>query len=1819
MCLKYKARREKTIVIEYEKRVLVKKGEVFMKKSGMRLRAFLVVLICLFSGVGITLGGLPGVINSAVPEISVGGGSGGSELADSAKITSAGSGLNPTLSLQEQIDDGLEKRPEYGFVAQHKDGFYRTTSGLTNLTNLEQLNGAPSSNFGLTGDIEIDVATDGAYTLKSNHVDAGTDSFGGRLYGHGYTIRFYSSAGAVRWFNPYAAANGLIFGRLVNAQIFDLNIIIDVDLRMERDVTGTVMFGVLAGELNGGTLIDNVHVTTNKAIVINRANGLSKSGALMGGLAGRMSGGGSFYIQNSSVTNNGVLYAKASQTDSVNGGDLDTEPGRCYVGGFIGEIGVDGSAGVNIRNGKLSGDGAIAAYSGAKSGRWVAAGGIIGFGGAQGAIQTLTINGFIYDYSGHILARRSAQGYVLANFILGGSPMLPARGKIHITATDVYTPQAVQHTILAEIGVVETNTDAGGAFPTVPSVFYGDSSDVANIMVLRNTLSAGGTSCDKIDSVSGISFSNARTASVTRGEAVVDQKAFGSAGSGSTFSLNGGAWPVYTADSYLRKGETDVSSAYGLIDYFPTYSSVGTSENRGYIIGGGYGGTHVVIASVRTAKSTGKYLSMFEFQVSGGTAVYVPGYGNTNYATDSGFFRDLPTQFNRNNRSYYDTQIAFCVGFNNGTYNINVARAHVMQEHEFTVEAANAGMIYDGNTSVIFRAAFRDVASGNLLGNDFSTTIIGREGVLNGIKTDKSYKYGLYANDNPGNAPSFFEGQKSVITDSSFGAYGADLYVKAVGDSDGRPLENGFWTLTQDGTTYSILGGEKMAYTTAFFVKVSDNEVSTEIRKAEVIPVKNNYTLVYGELLSSITNMFINQGYPELSLTVPGAVSWPQALSDRLRVADSGTYPVTIAIDSAVSDNYGQPEYTFNIKLTVNPRAISITQKSMAEANKTYDGTADPQLSLAYVTSNIGNYLDIDNSQFRFGDTFASSITVANWAYANANVVLGNKLLLSLRVGDGTAAGANYRINGGFNSFAVIASYDYAGQVLPRNITSIDRIAMDYGMSLNVKTLTAVSDFISGEGFLDTGIAGKINWGVTISSTVYPKVADSGNHTVTFEPDTDNYNNFTGNVNLVVNKAKIWYVPVYDAASYAISKVYDGSDSVVGVSYGTLSKYLTLVGVASQAGDTDQAVLSITGFTFTGQNANLAGNNKPASLVLDLLDTANYTYLDGYDGFVSGYVGHIYPYVVSNLGANFSDTFAYAAKTNSGLDGQLSAALIGAISGYASREGLSQVLQDELGARLTVSAVGRTSRGHSQLIDAGIYPVLISTNYSAGEPANVVIEAASASAGSVTVQKYALSDIDIAIVNNDMDYDGLARPAEIVITASGYVITTEEREIIATYKAANASGFTSTYPKNAGDYALKISFSASNLSYTGGDSYNGVFKIRKKAVPAINAFIDLTNIYFTSYSVIKEQTLDVLAAALGGNSLMADILASVHLELSAATIGEYKAYDSGSIPDAGIYDLRISLVGPNVALIDGYQAFPRGLTITKYTLSSGELVVTNSGKPYDSISRDAVLAFLRGGMGTPVAFDNVYLSFKYQAAGASGFSTEKPLHAGDYLVRAEIIPNDNFDGATDEYAFSIDKKNLVITASGQILTYDGREKVLLPSFIGADEEISYSLSIKDSAGNAVSGLLNAGRYILTYTVDPAMTDYTSMPRVVEVVIEKALVNLEVERESGRITVKNPMNGAEYSIDNGKTWQAGAVFEGVGDYKEYTVRVRLASAEAVENYKLSVSAVSTEPVKNVFALIAIIAGLTLLAGAAVFAVYKAFANRKEWNKYYRRSK
>ncbi|HOK82597.1 MAG TPA: hypothetical protein PLA09_07615, partial [Clostridia bacterium] len=172
----------------------------------------------------------------------------------------------------------------------------------------------------------------------------------------------------------------------------------------DRDYTNCC--GIIAGTLQSGAVIDNVHLTVNGSISYyaeDTGKGWRKEGGygiILGGFAGRSQG--SATIRNSSVTVNGAIHGKA---EDYNGNNNEGTPSRAHTGGFVGEI---ESGTLTMTDNALFGDsngaigsGAIKSESDHKSDR---AGGVVG---VVRSGSTLNVNGFLFDYNGVVTVFRN--------------------------------------------------------------------------------------------------------------------------------------------------------------------------------------------------------------------------------------------------------------------------------------------------------------------------------------------------------------------------------------------------------------------------------------------------------------------------------------------------------------------------------------------------------------------------------------------------------------------------------------------------------------------------------------------------------------------------------------------------------------------------------------------------------------------------------------------------------------------------------------------------------------------------------------------------------------------------------------------------------------------------------------------------------------------------------------------------------------------------------------------------------------------------------------------------------------------------------------------------------------------------------------------------------------------------------------------------------------------------------------------------------------------------------------------------------------------
>ena len=355
-----------------------------MKRTNRKSISFILCFfVCVFSVAGILYAGFGGPAKD--------GGLLRRDLGVEVAPPSAGS----QVADEQTIDLATGVTVQDGAIARHVPGHYRVGSGRSisdtgKIGSIVALKETTSDSFRLTEDIFIDVAGLDVVSVfggKDRGLPTGaTGGFKGTFYGEGHSIYIYSSqfvpttvanpgvpadadtpgfntnapGGTTAWdgsreptgYVPLKedGLNGIIFDLINGGRVYDLNIVLDVDiLAVRRDDASrfATAMGILTGGIKGATVIDNVHITVNHMFgaFINRNDGVGQAvGIVVGGVAGTVFGGANLTINNSSVTLNndgtankrGILYGRSGGGGSTESTGDDTKA-RVNVGGYFGE------------------------------------------------------------------------------------------------------------------------------------------------------------------------------------------------------------------------------------------------------------------------------------------------------------------------------------------------------------------------------------------------------------------------------------------------------------------------------------------------------------------------------------------------------------------------------------------------------------------------------------------------------------------------------------------------------------------------------------------------------------------------------------------------------------------------------------------------------------------------------------------------------------------------------------------------------------------------------------------------------------------------------------------------------------------------------------------------------------------------------------------------------------------------------------------------------------------------------------------------------------------------------------------------------------------------------------------------------------------------------------------------------------------------------------------------------------------------------------------------------------------------------------------
>jgi hypothetical protein len=228
-----------------------------------------------------------------------------------------------------------------------------------------------------------------------------------------------------------------------------------------------------------------------------------------------------------------------------------------------------------------------------------------------------------------------------------------------------------------------------------------------------------------------------------------------------------------------------------------------------------------------------------------------------------------------------------------------------------------------------------------------------------------------------------------------------------------------------------------------------------------------------------------------------------------------------------------------------------------------------------------------------------------------------------------------------------------------------------------------------------------------------------------------------------------------------------------------------------------------------------------------------------------------------------------------------------------------------------------------------------------------------------------------------------------------------------------------------------------------------------------------------------------------------------------------------------------------------------------------------------------------------------------------GDIVERAVGAGEYTLKYIYIPNiqnDNYDiigdgaaavltveKAAEETFNEIINKSVEFNDSKRYVYTEGT--LIVPRILAMEISEIYGISFVSCDTPAIS---HTGVYTVKFTFaaeDNFQIDYYT----VIYVVEPRPVEFKIERESGKISVVDPVPGAKFRLVDAKTdkvaadWQTSPVFNKVSDNKDYKVYMELQGFAAAD-YAPDKTEIASAAIRNdlmIWIIVATIIGLALL--------------------------
>lgn len=264
---------------------------------------------------------------------------------------------------------------------------------------------------------------------------------------------------------------------------------------------------------------------------------------------------------------------------------------------------------------------------------------------------------------------------------------------------------------------------------------------------------------------------------------------------------------------------------------------------------------------------------------------------------------------------------------------------------------------------------------------------------------------------------------------------------------------------------------------------------------------------------------------------------------------------------------------------------------------------------------------------------------------------------------------------------------------------------------------------------------------------------------------------------------------------------------------------------------------------------------------------------------------------------------------------------------------------------------------------------------------------------------------------------------------------------------------------------------------------------------------------------------------------------------------QYKAKgaDNGTYSPATPTDAGEYVVKATVAETKNYRD---AVATDSFTIKKAKLTLSLEGWTYGDAAKTPVLS---GNV------DNSAVTYTYKAKDAddSAYSETVPTAAGDYIVKATVAENPNYESNTATANFTIAKATLTVTANAQTKTYGEDDPALTYTAQGWKFEDTDALltgtltrATGTDAGTYAIGLgtLSAGD---NYTIDLKSANLTIAPKALAVTAQPKTITFGDQPANDGVTYDGFVTDEDETVLTG-TLAYTYTYEQYGDVGQYTI-------------------------------------------------------------------